>query len=120
MSRKTHLVGSNSDKSNILWLNRVVIPLFFMSTTDIRSGINERLLYIRKKTEDATVNDVYKALCYAVRDRMVSDYLDEKPAQKEVAYLSAEFLIGPQLGNNLFNLDIQRSRDCGKRIRIYS
>ena len=83
-----------------------------MSTTDIRSGINERLLYtLGKRTEDATVNDVYKALCYAVWDKMVSHYLDEKPAQKEVAYLSAEFLIGPQLGNNLFNLDIQREAE---------
>ena len=83
-----------------------------MPTTDIRSGINERLLYtLGKRPEDATVNDVYKALCYAVRDRMVSHYLEEKPAQKEVAYLSAEFLIGPQLGNNLFNLDIQKEAE---------
>ena len=83
-----------------------------MSTTDIRSGINERLLYtLGKRTENATVNDVYKALCYAVRDRMISFYLDEEPVEKEVAYLSAEFLIGPQLGNNLFNLDIEKEAE---------
>ena len=28
--------------------------------------------------------------------------------QKEIAYLSAEFLIGPQLSNNLLNLGIQK------------
>ena len=37
------------------------------------------------------------ALSYAVRDQMMSHYLTDKES-KEVAYLSAEFLIGPQLG----------------------
>jgi starch phosphorylase len=47
------------------------------------------------------------ALSYAVRDQMMSYYLAEKNTKKEVAYLSAEFLIGPQLGNNLLNLGIR-------------
>ena len=47
------------------------------------------------------------ALSYAVRDQMMSHYLSERETKKEVAYLSAEFLIGPQLANNLLNLGIR-------------
>jgi starch phosphorylase len=39
---------------------------------------------------------------------MMTYWLDtKKPPQKEVAYLSAEFLIGPQLNNNLISLGIR-------------
>ena len=50
---------------------------------------------------------MYMALSYAVRDQMMSHYLSERETKKEVAYLSAEFLIGPQLANNLLNLGIR-------------
>ncbi len=59
----------------------------------------------------ATRNDYYLALAYAVRDRLLSrwvqsarTYLEGK--HRTVVYLSHEYLIGPQLGANLFNLDI--------------
>ena len=47
------------------------------------------------------------ALSYAV-ERSDDDLLVryEKTSKKEVAYLSAEFLIGPQLNNNLLSLGI--------------
>ena len=50
------------------------------------------------------------ALCYAVRDQMMTYHLSPEVCntQKEIAYLSAEFLIGPQLSNNLLNLGIQK------------
>ena len=48
------------------------------------------------------------ALSYAVRDQMMTYWLDMKPpTNKEVAYLSAEFLIGPQLNTNLISLGIR-------------
>src|SRR3954469_20958306 len=54
----------------------------------------------------ATTNDHYLALSYAVRDRLLHrwvssarSYLEEK--RRTVIYLSAEYLIGPQLGSNL-------------------
>jgi len=59
----------------------------------------------------ATRHDWYMALAMAVRDRLLDRYLTMIDAllesrAKVVAYLSAEFLTGPHLGNNLINLGI--------------
>jgi glycogen phosphorylase len=63
--------------------------------------------------EYATRNDWYMALAYTVRDRMIDRYIrtlaaiaDERRDVKIVAYLSAEFLMGPHLGNGLISLEI--------------
>ena len=76
---------------------------------NLYNGIKERLYYtLGKRPEIATKHDFYMALCYAVRDQMMTYWLDtQKSPQKEVAYLSAEFLIGPQLNNNLISLGIR-------------
>src|SRR3954454_9041987 len=54
----------------------------------------------------ATRNDYYRALAYTVRDRLLERMIMSgqayfQNASRTVAYLSAEFLIGPQLGSNL-------------------
>ena len=60
--------------------------------------------------ELATRNDWYMALAYTVRDRLLDNWVQTLKHLKEdvkvVSYLSAEFLLGPQLGNNLINLGI--------------
>jgi starch phosphorylase len=75
---------------------------------NLYNGIKERLYYtLGKRPEIATKHDFYMALCYAVRDQMMTYWLDmPRHPRKEVAYLSAEFLIGPQLNNNLISLGI--------------
>ena len=76
---------------------------------NLYNGIKERLFYtLGKRPEIATPHDFYMALSYAVRDQMMTYWLDmPRHPQKEVAYLSAEFLIGPQLNNNLISLGIR-------------
>jgi starch phosphorylase len=63
--------------------------------------------------QHATRNDWYMALAYTVRDRMIERYMATVEAvsrsddtHKVVAYLSAEFLTGPHLGNGLISLGI--------------
>ena len=64
--------------------------------------------------ELATKHDWYMAVAYAVRDRMMHDWIvsfgrARHQTCKMVAYLSAEFLIGPQLGINLLDVgDIRK------------
>jgi len=72
----------------------------------------EKLFYIQGKFPKlATQNDYYLALAYTVRDRMLKRWVNSAAAYTDrgirtVAYLSAEYLMGPHLGNNLVNLDI--------------
>ncbi len=59
----------------------------------------------------ASLNDYYLAVSYALRDRMQHLFVNSKEAllekdSKIVCYLSAEFLMGPHLHNNLVNLGL--------------
>jgi starch phosphorylase len=75
--------------------------------------MTEHLFYtLGKLAPTASRHDLYMALSYAVRDRLMTRYLAGNEAisatpTRVVAYLSAEFLIGPQLSNNLLMLGIQ-------------
>ena len=80
---------------------------------NLYNGIKERLFYtLGKRPDKASLHDFYMALSYAVRDQMMSYWLSmDPPKDKEVAYLSAEFLIGPQLNNNLISLGIRKEAE---------
>jgi starch phosphorylase len=75
----------------------------------------DELFYIQGKSPSlATQRDYYMALAYAVRDRMLQRWVSSaatytQTASRTVVYMSAEFLLGPHLGNNLLNLDIYDS-----------
>jgi starch phosphorylase len=90
-----------------------------LSKEALKSAFLDDLFYMQGKFPAlATKNDYYMALAYAVRDRMLQHWISTaaaytKQASRTVAYLSAEFLMGPHLGNNLINLGIlDRVREC--------
>ena len=84
-----------------------------LAVETLKRAFADNLFYVQGKFPlIATKNDSYMALAYTVRDRLlhhwintVETYLKQKES-KVVCYLSAEFLLGPQLGNNLINLGI--------------
>ena len=84
-----------------------------LSVETLRRAMADHLFYIQgKSAETASINDFYLALAYVVRDRMLQRWLNttsvyRQPDKRVICYLSAEFLLGPHLGRNLINLDIE-------------
>jgi starch phosphorylase len=78
----------------------------------LKQAFLDNLLYVQGKFPAlATRKDYFLALAYVVRDRMLQRWISTaaaytKQGSRTVAYFSAEFLMGPQLGNNLINLGI--------------
>jgi len=78
----------------------------------LKRAFLDNLFYMQGKFPAlATKRDYYLALAYVVRDRLLQRWVSTaaeytKQRSRTVAYLSAEFLIGPHLGNNLINLGI--------------
>ncbi|MDO4454581.1 MAG: glycogen/starch/alpha-glucan phosphorylase [Eubacteriales bacterium] len=69
---------------------------------------NVRTLY-RRTLEEATPQQIFQAVSYAVKDVIINDWMATQKAYEEkdpktVYYMSMEFLMGRALGNNLINL----------------
>jgi starch phosphorylase len=84
-----------------------------LTVESLKRALADNLFYAQGKFPAiATKNDFYMALAYTVRDRQlhrwintIETYIKQKDP-KVVSYLSAEFLLGPRLGNSLVNLGI--------------
>lgn len=78
-----------------------------LSVETLRRALADNLYYIQGKLQQyATKTDYYMALAYTVRDRLLQRWLHSTDTYltqnvRVVSYLSAEFLVGPHLGNNL-------------------
>lgn len=85
------------------------------SVETLKRAFLDNLFYIQVKfPRIATRNDYYLALAYTVRDRLASRWLNSTKTYLEktpriATYLSAEYLLGRHLSNNLYNLGLYDS-----------
>jgi glycogen phosphorylase len=84
-----------------------------MTAADLRQAFLDHLLCTLGRVPiAATLNDAYIALALAVRDRVLARGVRTTESYIEadariVAYLSAEYLPGPHLENNLLSLGVR-------------
>lgn len=83
-----------------------------MSLETLSRAFADNLFYLQGTDKTvATAYDYYMALSYTVRDRLLHRFIRsirtyQQENVKVVCYLSAEFLMGRHLGNNLVNMGL--------------
>ncbi len=81
----------------------------------LAEAMRRHLFFTQAKSPSlATSHDYYRALAMAVRDQLLQNWVDTAEAYTQagvrtVAYLSAEYLLGPHLENNLVNLGLREA-----------
>jgi glycogen phosphorylase len=92
-----------------------------MDIETLKRAFIDNLYYIQGKDKNfATAHDYYMALAYTIRDRLVHRWIKTEQTYFEkdvriICYLSAEFLLGRQLGQNLINVGLwERARQAIK------
>ena len=85
-----------------------------LSAEEIKQAILDNLQFAQARVPElATLNDWYMAVAFTIRDRMLDNWTKtvkqlHRKDIRAVCYLSAEFLLGPHLANNIINLDIYK------------
>jgi len=83
------------------------------SVETLKRDILDNLFYVvGRDAAHATPIDYYMTVAYSVRDRILARYMHTihtylPSAFRAASYLSAEFLMGPQLANNLLSLGLE-------------
>jgi starch phosphorylase len=83
------------------------------SVEHLKRAFIDSLIYDQaRRPERATTLDYYLAIASSIRDRLTQRWVNTIQAHSQsdvriVCYFSAEYLLGPHLGNNLLNLGIQ-------------
>lgn len=83
-----------------------------LNRTALKRAFADNLFYVLGRFPAvASKHDKYLALAYTVRDRLLHHWINSaqhylESNSRTVCYLSAEFMLGPHLSNNLVNLGI--------------
>ena len=110
MTPRTQGTSDDQSRERTVTTSRPTTPV-----TDLTKKVIENLHHRQAKLPaHATRNDWYMALAHTVCDRVLDRYITTLDAitgasvsPKVVAYLSAEFLVGPHLENNLVSLGLR-------------
>ncbi|MGB5239301.1 MAG: glycogen/starch/alpha-glucan phosphorylase, partial [Prochlorococcaceae cyanobacterium] len=84
----------------------------------LAEAMRRHLFFTQAKSPSlATTHDYYCALAMAVRDQLLQSWVDTAEAYTQsgvrtVSYLSAEYLLGPHLENNLVNLGLREAAEA--------
>src|SRR5512138_2301179 len=86
-----------------------ITPELDIAMRIIKSFLEHLEYTLGRDKYSATDYDIFNALSYAVRDRLVERWLDTQQAYyqqdpKKIYYVSMEFLMGRTLENSLINL----------------
>lgn len=90
-----------------------------MRDDDLVSAVSDHLRYsFAKNNRTASKHDIYLATALAIRDRLIHRWMKTMKRYyvtdaKRVYYLSAEYLLGRSMGNNLLNMGLI---DTAKRL----